>query len=196
MEENEVVMEGNNEKNGNTKKIIIAVVAIVVVILAIVGIVNAVKPSPEKAVKSFLKNLDSKKIEKAIDQMDFVGMAAFDECEDDYEDFKDNYNDFKDEYEDDKEETEEYIDEMVEELQDTIDDLDEFNVEIKEVKKARKVKDAKNLYKVRAKIKTIVKSDDDTERDNSTIDFYVYKVSGKYKIVGMDTESGNGLDIF
>ena len=68
--------------------------------------------------------------------------------------------------------------------------------DIKKMKSAKKVKDAKNLYKVNTKMKVTVKSDDDTDRNTTTVDFYVYKVKGKFYIVGMDTKSGDGLNLF
>lgn len=193
MEENEVVMEGDKVKKSGIKKIIIAVVAIIVAILVIVGIVNAVKPTPEKTVKEFLKNLEDKKVSKIVKQIDFYGIDAFYDCDGDYEDFKDEYDSAKDDHED---EIDDYIDEIKDNLEDELDDIDDIKIEIKKMKKAKKVKDAKNLYRVNAKVKVTVEEDDDKNRETSTIDFYVYKKSGKYYIVGMDTKSGEGLNIF
>ena len=200
MEENEVVMEGEAVKGGATKKIIIGIVALIAVILIIVGIVNVVRPTPEKTVKNFLKGLDSKKASKVVDSMDFIGMYAYSQCDGDYEDFVDTYNDLKEDAEDDEDDYKDAIDDFKDTLEEAFEDMDTLNVEIKKIKSAKKVKDAKNLYKVNAQVKIEVKEDEDdkTERDTSTYDFYVYKKSGNYYVVGIDTKKGDGLlnDLF
>lgn len=196
MEENEVVMEGSSENNGKNKKIIIALVALVVVILAIVGIVNLVKPTPEKTIKEFVKNMDDRKISEAFDQIDYIGLVAFEECDGDYEDFRENYKDAKEQAED--EDFDDILEEMIDGFQDQVDEVEEFSFELKDIKKSKKVKGVSNLYKVKAKIKSAVKEDEDskTERTNSTVNFYVYKTNGKYKIVGVENISGDDLELF
>lgn len=190
--ENDVINDGSSKKS-SVKKIVIGVVVLAVIIAIIIGIVNIVKPTPEKAVKNFLKYMGDGKVSKAFDMVDMVGIAAFQECDGDYEDFKDNYEDYKDEYEDAKDEAEDYLDKMVESMEEEIEDYEKFDIEIKKVKSAKKVKGAKNLYKVSAKFKTTVKEDDDsdTEKETNEGDFYVYKVKGKYLIVGVESEDGS-----
>lgn len=194
MEENEVVMEGA-KKAFPIKKLIIAIIAIVVVVAAVIGIVNLVKPTPEKTVKEFLKAFGNKKASKVVDCYDFVGASAWAACDGDYEDFADNYKDFKEEFEDEEEDYNDMIDEAKEGLEESFEEVDKLKIEIKDVKKAKSVKKAKNLYTVKAKVKVEYKleDEDDTERDTSTYNFYVYKKSGKYYIVGIETVSGDGV---
>jgi len=196
MGENDVVMDSAT-KNGLSKKLIIAVVAIVAIIAVVAGIIFAVRQTPEKAVKTFLKNYENKKASKVVEQMDLVGLTAWVECDGDYEDFSDKYDKYKEKFEDlDDDEYEEQVESMKEELEDKFEDIDKIKIEIKKIKSAKKVKDAKNLYKVNAKIKISITEDDDTNKSTSTVDFYVYKKSGKFYIIGMDTKSGNDLGLF
>ena len=183
--EEEVVMEEGTKKTFPIKKTIITVIVVAIVLALLIGIINSVKPSPEKTVKNFLKLINKGKIAKAYEYVDIVGMEVF--SVNDLEDFVDDYKDFKDDHEDEIEDAEETMKEYAEEYEEELEDYDEFSVEIKKISKAKKVKKAKNLYKVTAKVKTVVKEDedDDTDRDTNKIDFYVYKVNGKYKIVGM-----------
>ena len=190
MEENQVVNDATPIKKGGVKKIIIAVVVIAVIIAAVVGIINLVKPSPEKTVKEMLKAFGNKKASKVIDCYDFVGAATWTKCAGDYEDFVDEYKDNKEDMEDD---IEDYKDSAKEALEEGFDEVDKLKVEIKEIKNAKSVKKAKGLYTVKAKVKVEYKEDDDTERDTSTYNFYVYNVKGKYKIVGIETVSGDGV---
>lgn len=153
--------------------------------------------SPETVVKEFIKNVEGKKADKIVKQIDMVGIAAWNSCYGDYEDYDDNYEDYQEEYDDlDKDEVEEYLDSLEEEMQEEFDYIDKIKIEIKKINDAEKVEDTKNLYSVNAKLKVSVTEDDDTETDTTTVDFYLMKKGGKYYIVGMDTISGNGLDIF
>ncbi|MBR2290072.1 MAG: hypothetical protein IJ867_05690 [Clostridia bacterium] len=195
MEENEVVME-EAVKKSPAKGIIIGMIVLVAIILAIVGIVNAAKPTPEKTVKNFLKAVDGKKAEKIIDNMDFIGwfaLASLDE--DEYEEFADTYKEYKEDVDDNEDDYKDMLDEAKENLDDMFEDVDKLNIEVKDMKKAKKVKNAKNLFKVTAKVKVEYKEEDDDkpDRDTSTYDFYVYKKSGKYYIVGIDVQKGDGL---
>jgi len=189
----EVVNDGTAPiKNGGAKKIVIGVVALVIIIAAIVGIVMLVKPSPEKTVKEFLNAFGNKKASKVIDCYDFIGAAAWAECDGDYEDFVENYKDYKEEMEDDKDEYDEMVETTKEGLEEEFDEVEKLKVEIKDVKNAKEVKKAKNLYTVKAKVKVEYKDDDDkTQRDTTTYNFYVYKASGKYKIVGIEYVEGD-----
>lgn len=193
MEDNNVVTNGKK----SSSKLIITIIAIVAIIAIVCGIICAVKSSPEKTVKTFLKNIENKKASKIVDQMDIVGLGAWSACYGKYKDFEDKYDEYKEEYDDlDKDEINEQLDSMKEELEDSFENVDKIKIDVKKMKSAKKVSGTKNLYKVNTKMKVTTKVDDDKESDTTTVDFYVYKVKGKYYIVGMDTKSGNGLDLF
>lgn len=178
----EVVMEEGTKKSFPIKKTIITVVVIAVILALVIGIFNLVRPTPEKTVKNFIKQMNKGKVSNAFEYVDLVGMQVFDE--DNLEDFVEDYKDAKEDDEIDEEEA----DDMIESLEEEIGEYEEFSMELKSIKKAKKVKSAKNLYKVKAKVKVTIKEDDDskTNRNTNDIEFYVYKANGKFKIVGMD----------
>ncbi len=185
------------KKVNNNKKIITGISILVVAIVLIICIVVAVRPTPEKTAKKFLQYLDKGKFSKAFDLVDVVGAGAWANCNGDYEDFNDYYDDYSDKYEDDdmKDKLDDMIDSTVEGMEDSLGDAEKYGVEIKKIKKAKKVKDAKNLYKVEAKVKVEYQEDedDDVERDTTTVDIYVFKKGGKYYIVGTDGDDSVGL---
>lgn len=191
--EEEVVMEDNSPKGGKVKKTIITVLIIVVIIAVIVGVVNLIRPTPAKTVKKAIKSLNKGNISEVMDLVDYQGLTAYYSTSDDLEDFYDEYKDLSDDddFQDDLEDFNEELDENVEDLEETISDFDKFSFELKEIKSSKKVSKAKNLYKVRAKVKYTIQSDDEDIdlKDTATIDFYVMKKSGKYYIVGIDGAS-------
>jgi cell division septum initiation protein DivIVA len=142
-------------------------------------------PTPEKAVKNFIKQMNKGKVSKAFEYVDFVGMGVFDS--DNLDDFVEDYKDAKEDYEEDQDEIDEALEERIEEMEEGIGEYEQFSMELKSIKKAKKVKSAKNLYKVKAKVKVVVKEEDSSaNRNTNDVTFYVYKTGGKYKIVGME----------
>ena len=183
--EEEVVMEGS-EKNGKgspIKKIIIAVIAILVIIAIIIGIVKIVKPTPEKTVKEFVKAINKEKASNISKLVDLKGLYTFASL-DSYKDFKDEYKDFDEKWEEIEDDAKDQIEEFNDDFSDKLDEYEEFSVEIKSIKKPRKV--SGNLYSIKAKIKTVVKEEDEkTDRDTSDYVFYVLKKENKYYLVGI-----------
>ncbi|MCI8310318.1 MAG: hypothetical protein HFJ45_09235 [Clostridia bacterium] len=193
--EEEVVMEQGEKNNKNSlKKIIIAIIVIAIVAIIITGIVNAVKPTPEKTVKKFIEYIDKGKVSEAYKLVDLKGMVLFPKLdEEDYKEFKDEYKGFDEDWEDIEDDAKEDIDEVIEELEDDIDDFEEFDVEIKTKKlKSRKVGKSGILYSVKVKAKTVIKTDGDakTQRDTEDYVFYLMKKNKKYYVVGI-TGSGD-----
>ena len=81
-------------------------------------------------------------------------------------------------------------------MEEEISEFDKFSFELKEIKSTKKVKDAKNLYKVKAKVKYTIKSEDHyiDRKDTETFEIYVMKNGGKYSIVGLDGSSMSMID--
>jgi len=181
--------------NGNIKKIVITVIAIIVAILIIMGIVKAVRPTPEKTVKKFVEYMNKGDIESAYKLINIKGAYVFSGLSSsEYKDFKEEYTDLDDsDWEDIEEMFEEFIEDNSEDLADDISDYEEYLVEFKN-KKLKSTKVGTGLYKVKAKIKTVIKEDSDskTERDTDDYVFYLMKKENKYYIVG--ATGGNLFD--
>ena len=76
----------------------------------------------------------------------------------------------------------------MEDIEEPIKEFNKFDFELKEIKSSKKVNKTKNLYKVKAKIKYKVKSEDYSldKSGTETIEFYLMKKSGKYYFVGIE----------
>lgn len=178
-------MEENKVNNGKVKKIIIAVIVVAVLVAIIFGIVNILKPTPEKTVKKAIKCLNKGDFSGLSQLIDVKGMTAYSNAYGDTDDFKDVYDDINDDWDDIEDEVEDKFESALETMEDDISNMDAFDVEVKEIKKGKKVSGTK-LYKVKAKLKIVSTVDDETERDTSTYEIYLMKKDGKYYIVGVD----------
>ena len=144
---------------------------------------------PEAVVEEYCEYLSSGKFKKAFDLIDWEMYLMVDDGYD-YDELED-----KDTYEEFKEDNEYYLDNIDEQIEYAIDEYSEiyedakkFEVKVKSIEDAEKVKGTKNVYSVEAKIKINVKDeygDENTSTEDCTI--YLMKKSGKYYIIdGID----------
>ena len=144
---------------------------------------------PEAVVEEYCEYLSSGKFKKAFDLIDWEMYLMVDDGYD-YDELED-----KDTYEEFKEDNEYYLDNIYEQIEYAIDEYSEiyedakkFEVKVKSIEDAEKVKGTKNVYSVEAKIKINVKDeygDENTSTEDCTI--YLMKKSGKYYIIdGID----------
>ncbi|MBR1540566.1 MAG: hypothetical protein IJ629_05340 [Clostridia bacterium] len=202
MEENEnveevketVVDEATETTSGNgvgatiksKKNLIIAIVAILVVICVIFNVFFNTKGKAKSVIKKYCTALGKGKYQKALKQIDPVGMYVFQDLdEDSYEDFWEEYKEFKksDDYEESMDEWKEMLD-ACKDAEEDFDKDDAAKIKVKKITKFKKV--GKKLYQVKAKIQSKVDGDTDTE----TMTFYVMKDGLGCKLVGGDAVDG------
>lgn len=178
-------MEENN--SGNKKNVIIGLVAVAVIVLVAVLLFKLVGPSPAKTVKKYCKLMSKGEVAKAFKLVDTESMYVLSDLdEDDYEDYAKELKDFKkddDEYEEYEDGIEDF-EEQIEDMEDGYEDFEEFEIEVKDVKSTKKI--GKNIWKVKAKVKMVVETEDDEFDETDTVEFYVVKKGLSYYVAGGD----------
>ena len=199
MEENEnnEVVENTTQENVNSsatsnkvvetikskKNLIIAIVCIIVAVLVIRGIFFNPKGHSKSLIKDFCKAYNKQDLKKICKMIEPAGMYAFSELdEDDYKDFWKEYKEYKksDEWKDKKEEWDEMVDEAVEQANENKDDDNDYKMKLGKIEKFKKV--GSHLYEVEANL--VVEQDGD--KDDEDVTFYIMKNGLSYKFVGGD----------
>lgn len=168
------------------KNLIIAIICVIVAVLVIRGIFFNAKGHSKSVIKDFCKAYNKQNVKKLFKTMDPAGIYTFmDLDEDDYKDFWKEYKDYKksDEWKDQEEEWNEMVDKAVEEAKDNDDDDDDYKMKVGKVEKFKKV--GSHLYEI--EVNLIVEEDGD--KDDQDVTFYIMKKGLSYKIVGGDMVS-------
>lgn len=157
--------------------IALAVIVVLIILISVLG------GGPKKAVKKYIRGMNSQNAKKVVKSIDYVGTAAWgwsydedDFSKDDYEQFIEEYEEYADEIEDMEEELDDMIDSMDDSFDDISDEYKSYKIKVEEFKKVEKL--GKDLYAVDAKISVKAKPDDkdEDEIDESEImTFIVYK---------------------
>lgn len=182
VEVNETVASENGGGIKSKKGLIIAIVAILVVICIVFNVFFNTKGKAKSAIKDYCVALGKGKYQKALKQIDPVGMYVFQDLdEEEYEDFWKEYKEYKksDEWEDAEEEWKDLLEEA-KDAEEDFDKDDAAKIKIKKITKFKKV--GNKLYQVKAKVETKIDGDKDTD----TMTFYVMKDGLGCKLVGGD----------
>lgn len=156
-------------------KIGIVLIAIIVVVVLIVVIVNWNKNAPVRLVEKYISAAEEGDLDKQEDMFDFDGWYAWEECDEDVDDFYDLYKDVSDNDVEEKindwgyEDKEDYIKSII---------YGDDNVSYKISGDPDVEKIGKNMYEVEAKIEV----DDDGYEFKETWKFTIYK----NKIINME----------
>ena len=162
-------------ENKKIFRIGILLIAIIVIIVLIVVIANWIKNSPIRLVENYLSAAEQGDVDKQEKMIDFAGMYAWEECDEDVDDFYDIYKDVSDNDVEEKlndwgyENKEDYIKSII-----YGDDNISYNIS----GDPDMEKIGKNMYEVEAKIEI----DDDGYEFDETWRFTIYK----NKIINME----------
>ena len=161
---------------------LVALIIIIILIATLAGKPN--KKEAEKIVKDFLEAMNDADEEKFIKAIDTEGFIIFNE---------EGEKKFDKKYNDKKKYIKEYLEnEDIDDLEEAEEDLasafkssyrySSTEYSLNEISSTEKSSKSKKIKIIKAKLK----AKGSYSTDNKTVKFYVIKVSGKYKIVGID----------
>lgn len=144
------------------------------------------KSTPESVVKEYFNTISKKEFSKAFKLIDWQGYIMTSEENYNYNEIEDRYEEFAEEYKEEIEQMQEYIASFSETFAAEYEDYKKFNINVKDVKKSKKVDGTKDIYSVEIKINIEIQENeyDDIEEDTKTYEIYVMKQDSKYYIVG------------
>ena len=147
------------------------------------------KASSEAAavVEDYFTYVGELKFAKAFKLIDWTGYMMtsegydYDEIEDEYEEFAEDNEYYLEDYLD-----EDSLEEFAEMFAEEVEDYENFEVKVKKVQDAEKVKNTKNIYSVEIDIKATIQADEDDDKEviTETYEVYVMKKDGDYYIIG------------
>lgn len=160
---------------------LILLIILIVVFASILG--KPSKSAAEKIIKTYVQAMNDDDGEKAMSVIDTEGYIIF--KEDGEKKFDKNYKNkkkyLKEYYDDNNFDDKDQAEEDLEDYFESSYKYSSYEYSLKEIVSIEKSSKSKKLYIVKAKIKEKLTSTSNT----STYKFYMMKVGGKYKIVGL-----------
>ena len=153
------------------------------------------KMTPESVAEDYFKNISKNDFSKAFKLIDWQGYVMVSEEYYNYSEIEDRYDEFSEEYKDKIQQMEEYVNSFSGTIESEYGSYEKFNIEVKNVEKAKKVEGTKNLYSVGIKVNLEIQKDegDIVEKDTKTYEIYVMKKDSKYYIIGGIDDFMNNL---